>query len=229
MASNRGSRRVSQTEKRRARQGRRQQKSRLKAALAMGGMGLLAILIIAGLALPSFGGGASGRGGRTTQTIADRPTGTAAPGTLIPSQGSTHLPIGDRNPDDYYNSSPPTSGTHAVSWVRCGIYDEPIEDEFQVHNLEHGYVLVQYNSEDPALVTELRSVVEALDEWPAYYILAPYPNMEETIALTAWGVVQYIDAVDPSDIEAFATAYRGRGLESNTPTCDGGGSMEPAG
>ena len=80
-------------------------------------------------------------------------------------------------------------------------------------------MLVQYNSEDPALETELRSVVEALNEWPAYYILAPYPDMEETIALTAWGVVQYMDAVDPSDIEAFTNAYRGRGLESGTPSC----------
>ena len=87
-------------------------------------------------------------------------------------------------------------------------------------------MLVQYNSEDPALLTELRSVVEVLDEWPAYYILAPYPDMEETIALTAWGVVQYMDAVDPSDIEAFTTAYRGRGLESNTPACTAGGAME---
>ena len=215
MASNRPSRRVSQTEKRRARQGRRQQKSRLKAVLAVAGMGILAVLIIAGLALPSFGGGARSQGGTTNQTLADRPTGAAAPGTFISSQGSGHRDV----PDGYYNSSPPTSGDHANSPVRCGIFTNPIPEGNQVHNLEHGFVLVQYNSEDPALETELRSVVEALNEWPAYYILAPYPDMEETIALTAWGVVQYMDAVDPSDIEAFTNAYRGRGLESGTPSC----------
>ncbi len=215
MASNRPSRRVSQTEKRRARQGRRQQKSRLKAVLAIVGMGILAVLIIAGLALPSFGGGARSQGSTTNQTLADRPTGAAAPGTFISSQGSQHRDVSD----GYYNSSPPTSGDHATSPVRCGIFTNPIPEGNQVHNLEHGFVLVQYNSVDPALETELRSVVEALNEWPAYYILAPYPDMEETIALTAWGVVQYMDAVDPSDIEAFTNAYRGRGLESGTPTC----------
>lgn len=220
MASNRPSRRVSQTEKRRARQGRRQQKSRLKAGLAIAGMGVLAALIIAGLALPSFGGGASGgHGDTTTQTLADRPTGAAAPGEFFPSLGSSHLQVGESAPADYYNTAPPTSGDHAPSPTRCGIFDDPIPNEIQVHNLEHGFVLVQYSSEDPALLTELRSVVEVLNEWPAYYILAPYPDMEETIALTAWGVVQYLDAVDPSDIEAFARAYRGRGLESGTPSC----------
>ena len=61
MAINRSPRRVSQTEKRRARQGRRQNKGRLKAVLAMMGMGVLAVLIIAGLALPSFGGGGGGQ------------------------------------------------------------------------------------------------------------------------------------------------------------------------
>ena len=228
MASNRSSNRVSQTERRRARRGRRQQKSRVKNGLAVLGMATLAALIIAGLALPSFGGGGGG-GNTTTETIADRPTGASAPGTSLPDQGRTHLEVGARNPEGYYNSIPPTSGTHAPSWVTCGVFDAPIEDEFQVHNLEHGFVLIQYNTEDPALITELRSVAEALDGWPNYFILAPYPEMEPTIALTAWGVTQYMETVDPSDIESFANAYRGRGPEAGTPSCGAGGFMEQAG
>ena len=218
MASNRPSRRVSQTEKRRARQGRRKQKSRVKGGLAVLGMATLAALIIAGLALPSFGGGASG-GNTTTQTLADRPTGDAAPGTFIPSQGSAHLQVGETVPAGYYNTSPPTSGNHAPAPTRCGIFTDPVPEEVQVHNLEHGFVLLQYNTEDEALINEFRSVAENLEAWPAYYILAPYTNMEQTFAMTAWGVVQYMDAVDPSDMEAFANAYRGKGLESGTPSC----------
>lgn len=193
----------------------------------MGGMGILAVLIIAGLALPSFGGGASQH--TTTETLSDRPTGASAPGTFFADQGRVHLDIGERNPVGYYNSSPPTSGTHAPSWVDCGIHDEPIENEFQVHNLEHGFVMIQYNTEDESVITQLESIVQQLDQWPNYLILAPYPAMEETIALTAWGVAQYMETVDPSDIEAFATAYRGRGPEANTPSCGAGGFMEQAG
>jgi hypothetical protein len=228
VASNNSSRKISQTEKRRARQGRRKQKSRVKGGLAVLGMATLALLIITGLALPSFGGGASS-GQTTTQTLDDRPTGDAAPGDFLTDQGRVHLAVGEVNPVGYYNSTPPTSGTHAPSWVECGIYTEPIQDEFQVHNLEHGFVLIQYNSEDPALITEVASVAEALGEWPNYLIVAPYPEMEHTIALTAWGVTQYMETVDPSDIEAFADAYRGRGPEAGTPACASGGFMPQAG
>ena len=228
MASNNSSRKMSQTEKRRARQGRRKQKSRVKGGLAVLGMATLALLIIAGLALPSFGGGASG-GTPTTQTLADRPTGDAAPGDFLTDQGRVHLAVGEVNPVDYYNSTPPTSGAHAPSWVQCGIYTEPIQDEFQVHNLEHGFVLLQYNTEDSALITESTSVAQVLDGWPNYFIVAPYPEMEHTIALTAWGVTEYMETVDPSDIEAFVNAYRGRGPEAGTPACAAGGFMEQSG
>jgi hypothetical protein len=49
---------MSETERRKARQTRNKQKNKMVRILAGVGMGILAILIIAGLALPSFGGGA---------------------------------------------------------------------------------------------------------------------------------------------------------------------------
>ena len=119
----------------------------------------------------------------------------------------------------YYNSAPPTSGDHARTPTRCRIFNDPVPDEIQVHNLEHGFVTIQYNSEDATLVNRLTTAVQALPDWPSYYILAPYEKMEETIALTAWGVVQYLDAVDEPAMRAFADAYRGRGLEAGTPPC----------
>ena len=228
MAINRSPRRVSQTEKRRARQGRRQNKGRLKAVLAMMGMGVLAVLIIAGLALPSFGGGGGGQN-ISSESLADRPTGDEAPGNPFDDQGRVHLEVGERNPEGYYNSNPPTSGAHAPSWVDCGIHAEPILDEFQVHNLEHGFVIIQYNTEDETMVSNIKEVAEGLDQWPHYYILAPYPELENTIALTAWGIAQYMDTVDVSTIETFAKAYRGRGPEANTPSCGAGGFMESSG
>jgi hypothetical protein len=113
--------------------------------------------------------------------------------------------------------------------VDCGVHDEPIEDEFQVHNLEHGFVLVQYNPAVENLGTELEGIVRQLDQWPNHLILAPYPDMETSIALTAWRVAQFMEVVSPSEIGAFATAYRGRGPEANTPSCGAGGFMEQAG
>ena len=182
------------------------------------GMGVLAVLIIAGLALPSFGGGGGGQN-ISSESLADRPIGDSAPGTDFADQGRVHLEIGERNPEGYYNSNPPTSGAHAPSWVDCGIHDEPILDELQVHNLEHGFVIIQYNTQDENTISYLEEVAGELDQWPHYYILAPYPELENTIALTAWGKAQYMDTVDVAAMKAFAKAYRGRGQEFNTQTC----------
>lgn len=47
-----------------------------------------------------------------------------------------------------YNSVPPTSGTHSPFWAECGVYLQAIPDIVQVHSLEHGAVLIQYNPEN---------------------------------------------------------------------------------
>ena len=228
MARQRSNRRISETERRRARQSRNKQKNRLLRVLAAVGMGILAILIIAGLALPSFGGGGQAgpldfldRGG-----FLARPTD--GPGLAVVDQGRLHLQgLDQRVADGYYNSSPPTSGTHSPTWERCGIFDQPVLDEIQVHNLEHGFVNIQYNSDNPAFIGQLEAAARQLPDWPNYYMFAPYPDMEQTIALTAWNRVLYLDEVDEDAMREFADAYLARGPEV-ARGCDAPGLMESA-
>lgn len=228
MARQRTNRRVSETERRKARQSRNKQKNRVLRILAAVGMGVLAILIIAGLALPSFGtGGQAGpldfldRGG-----FLARPDD--GPGQAVPDQGRLHLPgLSERVEPGYYNSSPPTSGTHSPTWERCGIFTEPVLEEIQVHNLEHGFVNIQYNTDDVALIGQLEAAARQLPDWPNYYMFAPYPDMDATIALTAWNRVLYLDEVDDAVMEEFADAYLARGPEV-ARGCDAPGLMESA-
>ena len=225
MARQRSNRRVSETERRRARQSRNKQKNRLLRILAAVGMGVLAVLIIAGLAIPSFGtGGQAGptdfleRGG-----FLARPAD--GPGDLIADQGRQHLAgLDARNEPGYYNSSPPTSGAHSPTWERCGIFTEPVINEIQVHNLEHGFVNIQYNTDDAILIGQLEAAARQLPDWPNYYIFAPYPDMDETIALTAWNRILYLDAVDEDAMNEFADAYQARGPEL-ARGCDAPGLM----
>jgi len=139
---------------------------------------------------------------------ADAPGGAGddLPGTAVPVLRTPYLRHPGA-PHPPYNSNPPTSGPRVRGLAEWGVHDLPIPLELQVHNLEHGGVIVQYNCPEPCpeLVAKLRAVVERHD--PA--ILAPYPLMEHPIALTAWGRIDLLDQFDEERIVRFLEAYAG--------------------
>lgn len=85
------------------------------------------------------------------------------PGTRITDLGRSHVPPGTQ---EEYNSNPPTSGKHYAEWTRAGIYDEPKEDGYLVHSLEHGYVIMSYNCDRK--VTSVKGKVQARLITPVY-------------------------------------------------------------
>ncbi|HSN77952.1 MAG TPA: DUF3105 domain-containing protein [Anaerolineae bacterium] len=133
---------------------------------------------------------------------------------LTPQPGQVVADLGNRHVDASlvgtisYNSTPPTSGPHLGSLAPWGIHPQPIPNELQVHNLEDGGVMVQYNCPDgcPDLVAQLTELVKPYDHG---VVLAPYPDMESRIALTAWTRIDTFDDFDPERIESFIKAYRG--------------------
>jgi len=127
------------------------------------------------------------------------------PGAKMPDQGNLHLRAAT-DPHDAYNSDPPTSGPHLPYIAPWGVHTRPIVKELQVHNLEDGGVIVQYNCDCPDLVAKLRPIVEQYDK---HVILAPYPDMKPRIALTAWTRIETLDQFDERRIRRFIEAYRG--------------------
>ena len=127
------------------------------------------------------------------------------PGTPLPSQGNAHVQLAT-DPHLPYNSDPPTSGPHLPYLAPWGIHTRPIVKELQVHNLEDGGVLVQYNCDCPELVEKLAAIVK---RYPEHVILAPYPGMKRKIALTAWTRIDAVDEFDEGRIVWFIKAYRG--------------------
>ena len=107
-----------------------------------------------------------------------------------------------------YNSEPPTSGPHLPYVAPWGIHTEPIVKELQVHNLEDGGVMVQYNcpSGCPDLVAKLRGHRRGL---PRPRDPRSLPGMKTRIALTAWTRIDAFDEFDESRISRFIKAYRG--------------------
>jgi hypothetical protein len=139
-------------------------------------------------------------------TLAYRAMG-AQPGVSLPDQGNRHVQtLTEAIPP--YNSVPPTSGPHLPYIAPWGIHTEPIPNQLQVHNLEDGGVLVQYNCPDgcPDLVAKLKSIMSGYEQ---QVILAPYPGMKTRIALTAWRRLDAFDDFDEQRIRRFISAYRG--------------------
>jgi hypothetical protein len=127
------------------------------------------------------------------------------PGTKMPDQGNTHIPT-ETTAHDPYNSDPPTSGPHLPYIAPWGIHTRPIVRELQVHNLEDGGVVVQYNCDCPDDVAKLRTIVAKHDR---FVILAPYPGMKSRFALTAWTRIEAMDTLDESRVRRFIDAYKG--------------------
>ena len=127
------------------------------------------------------------------------------PGQKFPDQGNLHVQtVGD--PHEAYNSTPPTSGPHLPYIAPWGIHTRPIPNELQVHNLEDGGVVIQYNCTCPEIVDKLSAIVR---KYPSQVVLAPYPTMPQRIALTAWTRLETLDQVDEGRVERFIRAYRG--------------------
>jgi hypothetical protein len=127
------------------------------------------------------------------------------PGVAIPSQGNLHIQS-ESTPHVPYSTDPPTSGPHLPYIAPWGIHTTPIPTELQVHNLEDGGVMVQYNCECPELVAKLKALVQRYER---QVILAPYPGIKSRIALTAWGRIDQLDDFDEARITRFIDAYRG--------------------
>ena len=135
-----------------------------------------------------------------------RAIATPAPGEAVRSLGNAHINQGQMG-QFTYNTSPPTSGPHLGSLASWGIPTEPIPNEIQIHNLEDGGVMVQYNCPDGCdeLVSQLGEIVNRYED---HVILAPYPDMDARIALTAWGRIDKFDDFDADRIVDFIKSYR---------------------
>jgi hypothetical protein len=153
------------------------------------------------------------------------------PGRAVETLGNEHVQS-PSSPHVPYNTSPPTSGPH-LQWVaKWGVHKTPILRELQVHNLEDGGVVIQYKCDAgcPDLVAKLEALAARYAEKAAadrnamgppkdprtpvrskydHLIVAPYPDMDRQIALTAWGRIDAFDGYDEDRIVKFIEAFIG--------------------
>lgn len=133
------------------------------------------------------------------------------PGRTVPIVGWAHIQPPEKGDD--YNTWPPTSGEHYETTAAAGVHEQPIPNELQVHNLEHGQIVIQYTCTDcPELANQLKAFAA---RYPRWVLVGPYPDprVGARIALTAWGRIDTFDEYDEQRIVRFIEAYKNKGRE----------------
>lgn len=124
--------------------------------------------------------------------------------TEYPQAGRDHIQA-NQQPDNW-NSNPPTSGDHLASPIAAGVYDGQQDERAIVHNLEHGYVVIQYKGIPEDQVNQLREFVR--DRSGSKLVLAPYSDLErDGVALTAWQNLETMQRVNLDVVKAFVDDY----------------------
>jgi hypothetical protein len=130
-----------------------------------------------------------------------------SPGQYFSSMGNRHITPGEVGLTKY-NSDPPTSGPHVPQIATWGIHQDQVPKEYLVHNLEDGGVVLLYNC--PVAEVSCKDLIDKLSAVTRRYdhvVLAPYPDMSNKIALTAWTRLDKFDDFEEARIVRFIEAY----------------------
>ncbi len=108
-------------------------------------------------------------------------------GTVVPICSDAQLEAGTITDPVCYTSNPPTSGPHSVSPMAFKVLENPAPKENLIHNMEHGGIVIWYNSTNQDVIDELTDLANEQIDRRRFVVMTAYSGMEaETIAVTAW-------------------------------------------
>lgn len=122
-----------------------------------------------------------------------------------------------------YDVIPPAGGPHNPTWLNCGIYTEPVANEYAVHSLEHGAVWITYRPDLPADQVE---TLRALTRGRGYAVLSPYPDLPAPVVASAWGLQLKLENASDERLGRFLVKYM-QGPQTPEPgaVCYGGAGV----
>jgi Protein of unknown function (DUF3105) len=175
---------------------------------AAGASGLLGLAIV--LIVIAFAGGNKANAAGVATAV------KKAGGTFrtFPAQPRTphYTTLPPKNPLRY-NSFPPTSGRHYFQWVIWGYYTQPVNLYQEVHNLEHGGVIIQYGNKVPQ--SDITKINDFWQSDPNAMLVAPLPKLGNKIALTSWGQWAECTQFNQNAFAKFRSAFRYHAPESS--------------
>lgn len=184
----------------------KRKQQRRKSTLVWGGIGLVALGLVALLAWNNL-----------------RP----AAGQEFPIMVAEHITEGE-DPGNY-NSDPPTSGKHYPRGLNRGFYEEgdlarlsAFPQGNMVHNLEHGYIIFWYNCDllDEVECDDLKENLREYLDGPlavSKLIAFPWSSIEVPLALTSWGYMLEMESFNSREASNFINSNRLLAPEPNAP------------
>lgn len=163
------------------------------------GVGLLTILILAG------GVWLISATDKKQQTKLSKPL----MGEEIPIQSEKHVKPDEAH--DAYTTNPPTSGPMMDELAGAGIHNQEVPDERVIHSMEHGAAVVWYKADLPK--EEVEKIVKAFNSAGGKKIMLPRKNLDSPVALTSWGRLLKLEAIDEGKITEFIITNEDRGPE----------------
>ena len=131
----------------------------------------------------------------------------------FPDLGGGHLTSAETPPE--YNSSPPTSGRHSPTPAQCGIYQTEIPGPIQIHNLEHGTVIIQYQ---PSLTgAEIGAIHDYARTKPSHVLVAPNSGLSDPVVVTSWTRMLPLESADVDTIDVYYDRFVRTGPEVGVP------------
>jgi hypothetical protein len=125
--------------------------------------------------------------------------------------GGGHLEPGQTQ---VYAQRFPTSGRHDPVPLDPGFYEQTQPATKLVHSIEHGHIVIYFDSPGAEAVQHLR-------DWTALYsghwdgvIATPAAGLRKVVVLTAWHNSLRLTEFDPAAAAAFIDKFRGRGPEN---------------
>ena len=189
---------------------RRQRKARLRKLITVSVVSLAVVGLVGGII---FAKASSNRNKANLAKIAKE--GGCEPIETLSSEGSTHV---DPPATVKYKTNPPTSGNHYPSTANTGILSPAPQDEYLVHDMEHGHVIFWYKPDlDPTIITSLQNIVK---DDSKRLILVPRSQMDTPLVFTSWQHLQKCPSPTsstPAVAQKFADERKGKGPEGDRP------------
>jgi hypothetical protein len=178
-------------------------------------------------------------GNATCPTSGASPYFTTSNGTVKPAPVNSLPAVGqavDEMPHTHvtppaqitYNHTPPTSGCHynlgyGDAPVQAGVYDQAVDPQYWVHNLEHGYIVVLYNCPSGCSneFQQLRSWYHSLSPSRgvpyARALVLPYTNMNVPFAAVSWDWYDPMPVFSLDEVKKFYANHENNPAERNAP------------